>query len=277
MDSMPTPTVAPSWLLAHLARQDLRILDVRWALQSGSQRAAYDAGHIPGSVFVDLDSDLAGPPGAMGRHPLPSLERFCEAMRAAGVSSDSSVVIYDEVTGAAARAWWLLKSCGHDRVAVLDGGLSAYLEAGGELTDEPTTVVPGTLSASQFGHTIPADLIRARQDQGHLVLDARARDRYRGAPNPLDPRPGHLPGAKSLPWTDLYRAGVLLEREEIRRRLQEVGHDKEQPVVAYCGSGVTACALLLGLAAAGLDQLYLYPGSWSEWAADPSRPVTTQD
>jgi thiosulfate/3-mercaptopyruvate sulfurtransferase len=274
---MPTPTVTPAWLLAHLASEDLRVLDVRWSLQSGAQRAAYNAGHVPGAVFVDLDADLAGRPGPEGRHPLPPLDSFCEAMRQAGVSSTSSVVIYDEVTGAAARAWWLLTSCGHRQVAVLDGGLSAYLASGGELTDEPTTVSPGDLTASQFARTIPADLIEVRQDQGHLVLDARARERYLGERNPLDPRPGHLPGARSLPWTDLYPEGLLLERQEIRRRLREAGHNPEQPVVAYCGSGVTACALLLGLAASGVEHLYLYPGSWSEWAADPSRPVSTED
>lgn len=272
VEPLPTPTVPPPWLIAHLDDRELRVLDVRWSLAGGAEVAAYRAGHIPGATFLDLDRVLAAPPGPRGRHPLPDPEEFGRAIRAAGVSSGSQVVVYDQVTGAAARAWWLLRACGLERVAVLDGGLGAYLAAGGALSRQVPKPPPGDLRPSGFSGQVPADLIPHLQEQGYLVLDARSADRYRGVPNPLDPRPGHLPGAKSLPWTELFPGGFRLEGDVVRSRLRELGHTG-QPIIAYCGSGVTACALLLALEGAQVGDVHLYPGSWSEWAADPSRPV----
>lgn len=272
MDALPVPTVTPEWLVAHLTDGDLRILDTRWSLAAGSERGAYEAGHIPGSVFIDLDLELAGPPGRGGRHPLPEPAIFGAAMRRAGISTDSSVVVYDEVTGAAARAWWLLRTSGHELVSVLDGGLSAYLAIGGPLSTDPPKLGEGGFTASVFASAVPATAVQSRQEVGDLVLDARTSERYRGERNPLDPRPGHLPGARSLPWMDLYRNGRLGTPHEIRGRLEELGY-REQPVIAYCGSGITACALLLALEAAGVGGLHLYPGSWSEWAGEPTYPV----
>jgi thiosulfate/3-mercaptopyruvate sulfurtransferase len=195
-------------------------------------------------------------------------------MRARGVGAQNRVVVYDQVTGAAARAWWLLRAAGHPLVSVLDGGLSAYLEVGGELTTSIDQVPSGDFGSGGFQGWLPADEIVPAQAGGAVVLDARSKDRFRGDPNPLDPRPGHLPGARSLPWTELYEDGRVRGREEVLERLA-AARAESAPVVAYCGSGVTACALLLALTSAGFDTGRLYPGSWSEWGGDRSRPVET--
>ncbi len=272
MEPLPIPTVPPQWLLRHLGDSDLRILDIRWTLADGPDASGYATGHIPGASFIDLDRVLAGPPGPGGRHPLPPPDEFGREMREVGISVGSRVVVYDQVTGAAARAWWLLRAAGVAQVAVLDGGLDAYLRAGGVLSQQVPTPTPGNLRVESFSGQVSAELIPQLQQRGYWVLDARAGDRYHGAPNPLDPRPGHLPGARSLPWAELFTEDSRLDHEGARRRLRELGHSG-QPIIAYCGSGVTACALLLALEAAGAPELHLYPGSWSEWAADPAKPV----
>ncbi len=273
MADLPSPLVQPSWLLQHQGSPELVVLDVRWSLERGAERDSYRAGHVPGARFVDLDRDLADPPGPGGRHPLPDPGRFAAAMRSCGVSRRSRVVAYDQVTGAAARAWWMLRAAGHPDVAVLDGGLAGYLEAGGHLETEEAEPAPGDFRARDFSGWLGADAVATCRDRGTVVLDARARSRYLGEPNQLDPRPGHLPGARSLPWTELYRSGRVRPAAEVRQLLAELG-GRERPVVVYCGSGVTSCAVLLALTAAGLDGGALYPGSWSEWAADPQREVS---
>ncbi len=272
MPDWPQPLVQPDQLVGQLGAPDLVVLDVRWSLEQGAEREAYLAGHIPGAEFLDLDLELAGPAGAGGRHPLPKVEDFAASMRRHGVSFSSQVVVYDEVTGAAARAWWMLRAAGHRRVAVLDGGLQAYLEAGGQLTRAKPSTRSGDFQAKGFERWVGADGLETCRDQGSVVVDARARARYLGQPNPLDPRPGHLPGAVSLPWTDLFDRGRLRPAAELRHLLGESGAG-DRPVVVYCGSGVTSCAVLLALEVAGGGSGRLYPGSWSEWAADPSRPV----
>ena len=272
MPETPQPLVQPDQLIRHLGAPDLVVLDVRWSLERGAERQAYRAGHIPGAEFVDLDQELAAPAGPRGRHPLPKVESFAADMRRHGVSASSQVVVYDEVTGAAARAWWMLRAAGHRRVAVLDGGLQAYLEAGGRLTSELPAPRAGDFQTTGFESWVGAAGLETCRDEGTLVVDARARGRYLGQPNPLDPRPGHIPGAVSLPWTDLFEEGRLRPAAELRRLLGESGAG-DRPVVVYCGSGVTACAVLLALEVAGGGPGRLYPGSWSEWAADPSRPV----
>jgi thiosulfate/3-mercaptopyruvate sulfurtransferase len=274
MEDFPVPFVSPDWLLTHLSDPDLRILDARWSLAAGAGSDDYRQGHLPHALFIDLDRDLASPPGPGGRHPLPDPELFSQAMRERGVSQQSRVVVYDQVTGAAARAWWLIRAAGHPLVSVLDGGLAASLEVGGELTSEIDQVVPGDFAAGGFQGWLPADEIVPAQAGGAVVLDARSKDRFRGDPNPLDPRPGHLPGARSLPWTELYEDGRVRGRGEVLERL-ESARDESAPVVAYCGSGVTACALLLALTSAGINTGRLYPGSWSEWGGDRSRPAET--
>jgi thiosulfate/3-mercaptopyruvate sulfurtransferase len=266
------PLVTAGWLRAHLDDPELRILDVRWTITDGADRGGYLAGHIPGARFVDLDVELAGTPGPAGRHPLPSAEQFSDAMRGAGVSEDSRVVAYDGGTGAAARAWWLLRAAGHAWVAVLDGGITDWIASAGELRsgEEPDTA--GDFEAKAFRGWVSADQTADLVGSGAIVVDARTRDRFAGGPSPYDPRPGHIPGARSHPWTEAYRNGYVLPRQEMATRSAEATGDRA-PAAAYCGSGVTACALILALESAGIGGVLLYPGSWSEWAQDPERPV----
>lgn len=267
-----SPLVNAAWLIRHLEDPGLTILDCRWTLERGAGTEEFLRGHIPGAQFVDLDSDLADPAGPRGRHPLPDPARFGAAMRTKGVRRDGQVVVYDEITGSAARAWWMLRSSGHQRVGVLDGGLRAYLGAGGRLASETRPPAPGDYRATRFTDWLDADEVEASQTRGTVVVDARARDRYLGAPNPLDPRPGHLPGARSLPWTELLQDGELRPLEEVRRLLRGAGLGNGAGVV-YCGSGVTSCAILLAMEACGIPGGMLYPGSYSEWARDGNREV----
>src|ERR1035437_7965089 len=255
MEELAQPLVGAPWLRAHLEDPDLTILDVRWALPKGADQGSYLATHLPGARFVDLDQELAGPPGPAGRHPLPSAEQFTKAMQQAGVSKASRVVAYDGGSGSAARAWWLLRAAGHTQVAVLKGGLQSWI------------AFRGGVSAAETARLLAS---------GAAVLDARSRERFRGAPSPLDPRPGHIPGAGSLPWTEAYRDGQVIADEELAAR-SAAATGGRRPAVAYCGSGVTACSLILALESAGIPGVQLYPGSWSEWARDPGRPAEVGD
>ena len=272
MERMPVPTVTPRWLLEHLGDPDLRILDVRWSLPNGAETDAYLQGHIPRAVFCDLDSELAAPPGRGGRHPLPSPASFSTAMRAHGISRKSQVVVCDQMTGGSARAWWLLRASGHQAVSVLDGGVDGYVPSGGVLTTAIEEPAPGDFQATGFSGWLTAEQIASGEGPRRLILDGRARDRFRGEPNSLDPRPGHMPQARSLPWTELYREGWIRSRAEVRQLLAASGY-QGQPLLTYCGSGVTSAAMLLAFATAGIDDGQLYPGSWSEWAQDHDRPV----
>ena len=267
------PVVDVSWLRRQV--DDVVIADVRWYLDGRSGRAAYDAGHLPGAVFVDLDEDLAAPGSpAEGRHPLPEPAAFAGRMGALGIGDDDTVVAYDDAGGViAARLVWMLRATGHP-AALLDGGLAAW---DGPL--ETATVVrpPSSFTARVW----PADRLASIEDAAdpdNLRIDARPRERYRGEPDPVDPRSGHIPGARSLPCREhLDDMGRLLGTEELRRRLAEAGVDGARPVVSYCGSGVTACHNLLMIEHAGLGTGRLYPGSWSQWSQDPARPVATGD
>ncbi|MFG2607054.1 sulfurtransferase [Streptomyces sp. NPDC048514] len=255
------------------------LLDVRWQLSlaraAGAPafdgRAAHAAGHIPGAVFVDLDRELAAPPGANGRHPLPDVAEFGAAMRRAGVSSSRPVVVYDGGQGwAAARAWWLLRWTGHPDVRVLDGGLPSWE---GELsTDVPAgaegdfTPVPGAVGRVDADGA--AELARTG-----VLLDARAGERYRGEVEPIDPVGGHIPGAVSAPTTEnVGPDGRFLPAAELQDRFKALGVRADTEVGVYCGSGVSGAHEVLALAVAGIPAA-LYVGSWSEWSADPSRPV----
>jgi thiosulfate/3-mercaptopyruvate sulfurtransferase len=255
------------------------LLDIRWQLSTATSagaapfdgRAEYAAGHIPGAVFVDLDADLADPPGPHGRHPLPDMARFGAAMRAAGVFSDRPVVVYDGGPGwAAARAWWLLRWTGHPDVRVLDGGLPAW--EGPLETSVPTPQegdfepVPGATGL------LDADGAAALARSG-VLLDARAGERYRGEVEPIDPVGGHIPGAVSAPTNENVAAdGRFLPAEELTARFKALGAAEGTEVGVYCGSGVSAAHEVLALAVAGIPAA-LYVGSWSEWSSDPSRPV----
>ncbi len=259
------------------------VLDVRWALGGPPGRESYLAGHVPGAVFVDLDKDLAAEPGAGGRHPLPAPEDLQSVLRAAGISSDSSVVVYDGNNGSvAARAWWLLRWAGHRDVSVLDGGYAAWESEGREVTTDVPEPEPGDFQV-QPGHmpTIDADGA-ARLAKDGVLLDARAPERFRGEVEPVDPRPGHIPGAVNAPFTGhLNTDGRWLPAAELAERFRSLGVRADSEVGAYCGSGVTASSVVLALEAAGItdpdNPAVVYPGSWSEWSSDPSRPAATTD
>jgi thiosulfate/3-mercaptopyruvate sulfurtransferase len=257
------------------------LLDVRWQLGGPHQRPTYLAGHIPGAVFVDLDTELAGPAGDGGRHPLPDTAVFGAAMRVAGVSADRAVVVYDGGLGwAAARAWWLLRWSGHPSVRVLDGGLAAWdgpLESG-----EPERSVPGDFrpvpGGAHAGADAPglldADGAAARARSG-VLLDARAAERYRGDVESIDRVGGHIPGALSAPTTDnVAEDGCFLPAEALAARFGALGVSQGRAVGVYCGSGVSGAHEVLALAVAGIPA-DLYVGSWSEWSADGARPVAT--
>jgi thiosulfate/3-mercaptopyruvate sulfurtransferase len=247
------------------------VLDVRYRVGGPGGPDEYAAGHVPGAAYVDLDLDLAAPPGERGRHPLPEPFRFVNAMRAVGVRTDRQVVVYDDWAGrAAARCWWLLRHYGHPDVRVLDGGWSAWRAAGGDVETVARPVPEGD-SAGAPGRlpVVEADEVPGF---GGVLVDARAPERFRGDVEPIDPVAGHVPGAVNVPTEDNLRPdGTFRPAEELRARYPE------GPVAAYCGSGVTATHDLLALAVAGVDpaDTALYPGSWSEWVADPARPVAT--
>jgi thiosulfate/3-mercaptopyruvate sulfurtransferase len=261
--------------VADLPGLDAVVIDVRLAQSGPSGRERYASGHLPGAVYVDLDDDLAEPPGPGGRHPLPSRERLVGALRRAGVGRGSTVVVYDDGPAtAASRLWWLLRDHGHDDVMVLDGGLAAWTASGGEVSTEPVTPEPGDWTGSPGRlPTVDAGEV-GRVVRDGVLLDVRAAERFRGETEPLDPVAGHIPGAVNAPLTgNTDQTGRFLPPEELRRRFTGLGvGDRE--TAAYCGSGVTATQTVLALRLAGLDAA-LYPGSWSGWIADGTRPVAT--
>ena len=249
------------------------VLDVRYRMGGGpAGPGEYAEGHVPGASYVDLDSALAGPPGPGGRHPLPDTWVFQDAMRAAGVSGDRRVVVYDDwAAHAAARCWWLLRYHGHPDVRVLDGGWSAWIAAGqpvetgaGADVERGTfTAVPGALPVVTADDELSVD----------VLIDARAEARYRGETEPIDPVAGRIPSAVNVPTAlNLTDDGRFRTAEELRAVYAAVGATDGTSVAAYCGSGVTAAHDVLALDVAGV-RAALYPGSWSEWITDPGRPV----
>ena len=252
------------------------VLDVRWRLTGPPAYDDYLAGHLPGAVFVDLDRDLAAPPGAGGRHPLPDMAAFEAAMRRCGVSAGSPVVAYDDADAtAAARAWWLLRYFGHFSVAVLDGGYRGWVAAGLPVVTEVPEPAPGDFVARPGGLTVVDAEGAWDIATNGVLLDARAAERYRGEVEPVDPVAGRIPGAVSAPTSsNVAPDGTLLPPDELRARFAALGADGARPVGVYCGSGVTAAQHVLALSLAGVDAA-LYAGSWSEWITDPARPVAT--
>jgi thiosulfate/3-mercaptopyruvate sulfurtransferase len=263
------------------------IADCRWYLDGRSGRAAYEAGHIPGAVFVDLDTALTrhADAAAAGRHPLANPADFAAAMAALGIGDDDTVIAYDDAGGViAARLVWMLRVTGHE-AALLDGGLDAW---DGELATAPAVRAPAAFTASEW----PSDALASIEEvdsvsaaavvsgdpvspdgPGPVLIDARPRERYLGEPDGVDPRAGHIPGALSVPCRDnVDEAGKVLPPEELRARF---GVDDAAEVISYCGSGVTACHNLLAMEQAGLGRGRLFPGSWSQWSRDPARPAET--
>jgi thiosulfate/3-mercaptopyruvate sulfurtransferase len=253
------------------------VLDVRWQLGGPPGLDSYRRGHVPTAVFTDLDRDLAGPPGPGGRHPLPEPAAFQAAMRAAGVGQDRAVVVYDDGDATiAARGWWTLRYYGHENVRVLDGGYRAWVGAGHAVTQDDPDPAPGDFTARP-GHmpVLDAAGAQATARTGRL-LDARSAERYRGETEPIDPVAGHIPGAVSAPTIGNVNAdGTFAGAAELAARFAALGVTAGGPAVgAYCGSGVTAAHEVLALALAGVPAA-LYVGSWSNWVADPDRPVAT--
>jgi len=262
------PFVDAAWL--HAQRDEVLAAHVVWDSERG--RGAYDAGHVPGAVLVELDSDLAAAPTtAGGRHPLPSPETFTATLARLGIGDDTRVVAYDEQGGGiAARLVWMLRATGRD-AALLDGGLAAW---GGPLSPEPVRPTPTQPQVVAWPHELLVDADGAVA--AALLLDARDAERYRGRYAGPDARAGHVPGAVNRPWADaLDDDGRLLDDEVLRARYAPLVEAAGAAPVASCGSGVTACHALLVVEHLGLGRGRLFPGSWSAWAADPSRPVAT--
>ncbi len=282
-DVMPNDTpllVSPSWLATHLNNPRVRIVDVRWYLPHLGKSGAgeFAVAHVEGAVYVDVDTELAAPRGSgPGRHPLPDMAVFEAAMRRAGVTPDTHVVAYDDNSGTAARLWWLLQYTGHPRASLLDGGIDAWREEGHPMeTGAGRTYPPGQFTARpQPGWVVDKTAVADLSGRpGALLLDARARERYEGRVEPIDARPGHIPGARSAPFVEnLGHDGRFLSPDTLRVRYAALGIDKAETLVAYCGSGVTACHDIFALRLAGRDDTLLYEGSWSDWAADPALPA----
>jgi thiosulfate/3-mercaptopyruvate sulfurtransferase len=252
------------------------VLDVRYQLGGPGGPGLYAEGHVPGAVYVDMDTALADPPGKRGRHPLPDVAVFEAAMRKAGVSADRPVVVYDDWQGrAAARCWWLLRHHGHRDVRVLDGGWSAWVDAGGAVETGARLTRPGDFTARPGAlPTVTAEEVPAFVERA-VLIDARAPERFRGEVEPVDPVAGHIPGAVNVPTGVNVRAdGTFRSPEELLSLYAVEAVTSEAEVGVYCGSGVTAAHNILALASAGIDAT-LYPGSWSEWITDESRPIAT--
>ena len=296
------PLISPAELAEALAGgEPPTVLDVRWRLGGPPGIDSYRAGHVPGAVYVDLDTQLAGPPGDGGRHPLPETAHFEAAMRSAGVRSDRDVVVGDEADStAAARAWWMLRYYGHDRVRVLDGGFSAWAAAGLPVSTGDPEAEPGDFTAKPGQLPVLDACSAAALAKSGILLDARAPARYRGETEPVDRVAGHIPGALSAPTAENVTAdGRFRPAADLRARFANLGIQAAadsaptsatpdpgtadagtgdagtpQQVGVYCGSGVTAAHELLALTLAGIPAA-LYVGSWSNWITDPNRPVGT--
>ena len=255
----------------------LALLDIRWQLGRDDGRELYDAGHLPGAVYVDLETELAAPhSAAAGRHPLPAPSVLQTAVRRWGLRGGMTVVVYDGWNGfAAARGWWLLRAAGVADVRILDGGLAAWRAAGLPLEVDQVIPAPGNLTLFGGYHQVLDATAAAAVARSGVLLDARAAERYRGEREPLDPRAGHIPGAISATTAaNLDADGYFLSAEDLRTRFTALGVSASVEVGVYCGSGVSAAHEVAALAIAGFDAA-LYPGSWSQWSNQPARPVAT--
>ncbi len=277
---MSSPLVTAAWLLEHLHDPDLRVIDTRfWLGKPDAGRAAFEAGHIPGAVFVDLERDLSAPvrPDRQGgRHPLPDPAKLEVLFSGLGVGGEHHVVAYDDPSGGqgfyAAHLWWLLRYLGHDAVSVLDGGLPAWRGSGGTLETIELAHPPASFRAQPRPEMlVDANDVQSRGPRAVLV-DSRAGERFRGEVEPLDAKAGHIPGAINRNWTEGVSDGFWKSPEEQRERFADLKDAEE--IIVYCGSGVSAGGNLLALEMAGIRTPKLYAGSWSDWVSDDARPVS---
>jgi thiosulfate/3-mercaptopyruvate sulfurtransferase len=277
-----SPLIDARALHARLGKPGCVIVDCRFSLQEPTAgRTAYERGHIPGARYADLDRDLSrAPQPSEGRHPLPNPANFAGTLGEWGVVPGDTVVAYDEGSGAiAARLWWLLRWIGHRESRVLDGGLAAWQAAGApiEVTLPRWQKTHYPAPTSVAATVVTTDELRGRQAAGDVVVDVRGAARYRGEQEPIDPVAGHVPGALNRPFSsNVTAAGTFRPAAELQRELLGLlGARRPQQLIAMCGSGVTACHLLLAMAVAGLPDGKLFAGSWSEWIRDPNRTVKT--
>ena len=276
--------ISPQQLAERQQRGALVLLDCRFALEDPDYgRCSYAEGHIEGAQYADLERHLSGPvtKGVTGRHPLPAADTFARQLRAWGISADTDVVLYDDGPGAyAARAWWLLAWLGkRDGVFILDGGLKAWHAAGFPLSLDAPVVEPGTFAGTPDHRLLlDAEHLQKRLGQpGLTLIDARAQPRFRGEVEPIDPIAGHIPGAQCAAFSEnLGSDGRFLPADQLKQRFAaQLQGRPPQELVAYCGSGVTACHNLFALSLAGYPLGKLYAGSWSEWITDPAREIAT--
>lgn len=280
---MTASLVSAAWLVENHLRPRVRVVDVRWYLDGRRGKDVYLEGHVPGAIFLDVDGDLSAPKGwGPGRHPLPPPELFATTRARAGIDDATHVVAYDDDGGAkAARLWWLLEHHGHaGKVSLLDGGWQAYVAARGPIETEPVqlSVATALVRQGRGRKVVTADEVAALAPGDAVLIDARARARFTGDVEPVDPRAGHVPGARSAPYVENLVApgGVWKSEAELRAHYAALGVTPGTRVIAYCGSGVTACHDLFALSLIGIEG-ELYGGSWSEWSADPKRPIATGD
>jgi len=274
-----TTLVDVATLAAHLGDREWGVIDVRHQLSDvGYGERAYSESHIPGAVFLHCDRDLSGPvTGANGRHPWPERDRLVERLGEIGIGSQIQVVVYDDAQGMiAGRLWALLRWLGHERVALLDGGLQAWRAAGGAMTALPPKVHAVAFNASaEVGPITTDDVLERLETPGMRLVDARSPDRYRGENETIDPVGGHIPGAVNRFFRDNLRAdGRYKPAAELRAEwLAVLAGALPEQVIHQCGSGVSACHNMLAMEIAGLPGSRLYAGSWSEWCVDPGRPI----
>ena len=284
MSARWTTLVDAESLADALGDHDLRIIDCRFTLAAAGAsddagEAAWRAAHVPGAVYAHLERDLSGPKGPrLGRHPWPTAGAFAATLSRLGIAAGTQVVVYDDSDGAfAARLWWLLRSAGHETVAVLDGGWAAWTALGLPVETTASGIVPQAPIALMFNESRllrTADALQRHLDAGGLLIDARAGARFRGEMEPLDPRAGHVPGARSRPYAENLVDGRFKPASELAQAFDALldGHEPAE-VAVMCGSGVTACHHLLAMAHAGRDGAKLYAPSWSGWVDDPAREV----
>lgn len=276
--------VSTDWLATHLNDSNLRIADVRWYLfdKDKTGRGEYERGHIPGAVYLDIDTDLADhdAPGP-GRHPLPRPEAFAESMACAGIGANTYVIAYDDRGGAtAARLWWLLHYFGHENVSLLDGGIAQWIAEGRPLQTEIPSVARAEFIARLHPEMV-ADkkVIKSMQNNSRaLILDSRVAERYEGKIEPIDPRAGHIPSAKNAPIAENLRGDNdfrFLSSNALRARFDRLGASDADEIAAYCGSGVNAAQTVFALNLAGFSHAKLYEGSWSDWSRDKDLPAAS--